>query len=431
MKITYSTDKIHAFGGVNFTDQLLSSSGIYDTIDTILGSRGLTASYNYSDLIRTFMQMVLCGGQCAEDITTHTRKELEQIKGFKVCSADTLLRMQKELATEKEVFVSKSGITHEFNSNLKMNTLLVNLLLSTNQLSTGQKQDHILDYDNQFIPTEKYDSKRSYKKADGYFPGIASIGNHPVYIENRNGNSNVKYRQEQTLTRAYKVLTEAGIKVKHSRMDCGSFTKEVVKVVETNSDYFYIRAQRCESLYQQLEQVTDWQTVEIGCNKYEIASINYTPFGKTKEKHKAYRYVVSRESNQNGQIDILTGTAFKYRAIMTNNTEMNDLEVVQFYNLRGQSERLFDEMNNDFLWNKMPFSFLQENTVFLIMMAICRNLFHFLTGLISKKFDGIKNNFRLKKFIFRFMIVPAKWIKQGRQHILKLFSDKKYHHLLE
>jgi len=120
MKITYSTDKIHAFGGVNFTDQLLSSSGIYDTIDTILGSRGLTASYNYSDLIRTFMQMVLCGGQCAEDITTHTRKELEQIKGFKVCSAD------------KEVFVSKSGITHEFNSNLKMNTLLVNLLLSTN-----------------------------------------------------------------------------------------------------------------------------------------------------------------------------------------------------------------------------------------------------------------------------------------------------------
>jgi len=181
-------------------------------------------------------------------------------------------------------------------------------------------------------------------------------------------------------------------------MDCGSFTKEVVKVVETNSDYFYIRAQRCESLYQQLEQVTDWQTVE---------------------------------TNQNGQIDILTGTAFKYRAIMTNNTEMNDLEVVQFYNLRGQSERLFDEMNNDFLWNKMPFSFLQENTVFLIMMAICRNLFHFLTGLISKKFDGIKNNFRLKKFIFRFMIVPAKWIKQGRQHILKLFSDKKYHHLLE
>ena len=53
--------------------------------------------------------------------------------------------------------------------------------------------------ENQFIPTEKYDSKRSYKKADGYFPGIATIENHPVYIENRNGNSNVKYKQDETL----------------------------------------------------------------------------------------------------------------------------------------------------------------------------------------------------------------------------------------
>ena len=40
---------------------------------------------------------------------------------------------------------------------------------------------------------------------------------------------------------------------------------------------------------------------------------------------------------------------------MTNNYEMADKEVVEFYNDRGESERLFDEMNNDFLWKKMPF----------------------------------------------------------------------------
>ena len=78
---------------------------------------------------------------------------------------------------------------------------------------------------------------------------------------------------------------------------------------------------------------------------------------------------------------------------------------------------------------KMPFFFLQENTVFLIM-AICRNLFYFLTDFVSKKLYFIKPNYRLKKFIFRFMIVPAKWIKQGRMKVLKLFSDKKYHLLL-
>jgi len=106
---------------------------------------------------------------------------------------------------------------------------------------------------------------------------------------------------------------------------------------------------------------------------------------------------------------------------------MTDLEIINFYNDRGQSVRLFDEMNNDFLWKKMPFSFLNENTIFLVMMAICRNLFHYLTELVSLKLDFIKPNFRLKKFIFRFIVVPAKWIRKGRQDILKLFTTKKYH----
>jgi len=39
----------------------------------------------------------------------------------------------------------------------------------------------------------------------GYFPGIASINNYPVYIENCNGNSNIKYKQAETLKRAYLV----------------------------------------------------------------------------------------------------------------------------------------------------------------------------------------------------------------------------------
>ena len=126
-----------------------------------------------------------------EDITINLHKELKQVKDFNVSSADTLLRMQKELTTPKETFISESGVEHDFNINMKMNNLLVNLLVLTNQLDTNNK-DYVLDYDNQFIPTDKYDSKRSYKKAEGYFPGIASINNLPVYIENRNGNSNVK-----------------------------------------------------------------------------------------------------------------------------------------------------------------------------------------------------------------------------------------------
>lgn len=426
MKTTYSTENIHSFGGINFADNIINNTGIYELIDKTLGNRGFRANFSYSDLIRSYLLMVLCGGECAEDISVHLRKELEQVKGFNVCSADTLLRMQKELATEKESFLSDSNIEHDFNINMDMNHLLVNLLVKTKQLLTGSN-NCIFDYDNQFIPTDKYDSKRSYKKADGYFPGIASIGNFPVYIENRNGNSHVKYKQDETLKRAYHILIENGIKVKHSRMDCGSFDKKVVPVVEANSDFFYIRAQRCASLYDMVKNISNWQTVNIGFKEYEVSSIEYAPFGWDK----TYRYVITKEKKDDTQADLFTGDNFTYRAIMTNNQEMTDVEVVEFYNDRGESERLFDEMNNDFLWKKMPFSFLHENTVFLIIMAICRNLFHFLTDLISNKVDFIEPNFRLKKFIFRFMVVPSKWIKRGRQQVLKLFSTRKYHLLLE
>lgn len=425
MKITYSSEKINSFGGINFADRIIDNSSVYETIDKTLGTRGAKAGYTYSDLFRSYLLMVLCGGECAEDITEHLRSELSDVKGFEVCSADTLLRMQKELATEKETVVSKTGIEHDFNINLDMNQLLVKLLIQTGQLSTRQA-NYIFDYDNQFIPTGKYDSKWSYKHADGYFPGIASIGNHPVYIENRNGNSNVKYKQAETLKRAYGVLGKNGIKVKHSRMDCGSFDQSVVPVVEANSEYFYIRAQRCTSLYEILKDITYWETETIGHKDYQAASIEYAPFGRDK----TYRYVITREKKADKQGDLFTGDDFVYRAIMTNNREMSDLEVVEFYNDRGDSERLFDEMNNDFLWKKMPFSFLHENTVFLVMMAICRNLYHFLTDFISKKLDFIKPTFRLKKFIFRFMVVPSKWTTRGRQQILKLFSARKYHLLL-
>ena len=426
MKITYSSDTINSFGGINFADKIIRDASIYHTIDETLGRRGVKSRYSYSDLFRSYLLLVLCGGECAEDITEHLRSELVHVSGFSACSADTLLRMQKELATEKETFVSAAGIEHEFNINLDMNKLMIRLLVEAGQLSPTV-EGYTFDYDNQVIPTGKYDAKRSYKKVDGYFPGIASIGNYPVYIENRNGNSPVKLKQDETLTRAYALLSEAGIKVKHSRMDCGSFDRKVVPVAEANSEYFYIRAQRCATLEGMVQDVARWEKVEIGFKQYELASVEYAPFGGTK----TYRYVVSREVSPSIQGNLFTGDALTYRAIMTNNRTMTDMEVVEFYNDRGESERLFDEMNNDFLWKKMPFSFLEENTVFLIVMAICRNLFHLLTCFISKRLDFIKPNFRLKKFIFRFIIVPSKWIRRGGQDILKLFSARKYHLLLE
>ena len=44
-------------------------------------------------------------------------------------------------------------------------------------------------------------------------------------------------------------------------------------------------------------------------------------------------------------------------------------EIVEFYNKRGAKERIFDDLNNSFGWNRLPKSFMNENTVFLLIMA--------------------------------------------------------------
>lgn len=96
MKYTYSQNNIQSFGGINFADKILRNAGIYDYIDEMLGNRGITATYGYSDLFRSYLSMVLCGGECAENITEHLTGELSLLKDFEPPSADTLLRRQKE-----------------------------------------------------------------------------------------------------------------------------------------------------------------------------------------------------------------------------------------------------------------------------------------------------------------------------------------------
>ena len=44
-------------------------------------------------------------------------------------------------------------------------------------------------------------------------------------------------------------------------------------------------------------------------------------------------------------------------------------------NLRGGKERIFDDMNNGFGWNRLPKSFMAQNTVFLLMTALIRNFY--------------------------------------------------------
>ena len=424
MKITTSLENINSFGGLNFVSNEFKSLGLPQIINNQLGTRSPFAKYSYADVIKNMWMIAFAGGDCAEDIQEHLKMELGNTIEMNVSSPDTILRVQQELSSDTQIIHSKAQVENQINTNEKLNVLNLSIL---NKLNIFEKHKYYdLDFDNQFIATEKYDAKKGYKMIKGYFPSVASIGRNTVYFENRNGNSNVKFEQHETLEKIFTLLKTYEIKIGRARMDCGSFTQNVIEKIALNCKTFYIRAQKCNDLLQQLKTVTNWQTIEINHKKVEVCSLDYKPFNK----EKSYRYVVSREPNTTGQVDAFSQDTFIYRAIITNDVALTAQEVIEFYNQRGASEKIFDELNNDFGWKRLPFSFLNQNTVYMMIMAMCRNFYLYLVNKIAQKVTFIKSNFRLKKFIFRFVVVPSKWIKKSGQKTLKLFTNKPYHLVL-
>lgn len=167
------------------------------TIDSTLGLRCTMFGYQYSEILRSLMCVYLCGGSCIEDVTTHLMKHLSLHPTLRTCSADTILRAIEELTCKNITYKSASGNSYDFNTADKMNCLLIKALLATGQLKSGQEYD--FDFDHQFIETEKYDAKPTYKKFLGYSPGVAVINDMIVGIENRDGNTNVRFNQKETL----------------------------------------------------------------------------------------------------------------------------------------------------------------------------------------------------------------------------------------
>ena len=180
-----------------------------------------------------------------------------------------------------------------------------------------------VDFDHVFVKTEKADAKYSYKQAYGYFPGVVSIDGIIAYIENRDGNTPVKFHQADTLSRAFKLLHSYGLHIGIFRADCGDWDSEEMSVIET-------------------------------------------------------------------------------------------------YNKRGARECDFDRLNNDFGWKHLPCSFLKENTVYMILTAFCMNFFLYFIRAVSSVFTSLSPTSRIKKFVFHFTAVCAKWIRTARRWWLYL-----------
>ena len=171
------------------------------------------------------------------------------------------------------------------------------------------------------------------------------------------------------MKRIFKRLEASEVHIYRARMDYSSCSEEIVDMIEAHCKHFYIRSNRYSSFYDSMFALTGWKTAEINGLEFELNSIFVE-----KWEGKTYRLVIQRQKRIEGDLDIWEGE-YTYRCILTNDYKSSARDIVESYNLRGGKERIFDDINNGFIWNRLPKSFMAQNTVFLLMTVLIRNFY--------------------------------------------------------
>ena len=65
---------------------------------------------------------------------------------------------------------------------------------------------------------------------------------------------------------------------------------------------------------------------------------------------------------------------------------------------------------------------MAENTVFLLLTALIHNFYKTIISKLDTKAFGLKATSRIKAFVFKFISVPAKWVRTSRQYVLNIYS---------
>ena len=123
-------------------------------------------------------------------------------------------------------------------------------------------------------------------------------------------NENLRFHQKDTLKRFFERFEQNRLTINRFRADCGSCSEEIVEEVEKHCKFFYIRANRCSSLYNDIFARRGWKTEEINGIEFELNSILVE-----KWNGKAYRLVIQRQKRMDGVQDLWKGE-YTYRCIM-------------------------------------------------------------------------------------------------------------------
>lgn len=462
MKTRRTNRRSTPHGGVIPILSKLREFGVPQVIRKCLGERKKQAKYSYADMCMAWILTSMCGGKKLEHISK-MKKKLSVLKRIKLPSHDTLGRVMKQLAEEvkTDISITKKRIGKivqtDYDDNIKMNRMLIQTSKRSKAIKEGPS--YTMDIDATFINTLCRGAVRKMNRNGtvdhskiGFNPMICLINGIIVFVSMRNGDANAKFKLTECLENCLNLMNESKIKIGRVVSDAAGYTKELLEMLNARGIKFNVKfpySKKMETFKKKLKECRTWRKTEIKTANNvwdcEIADISYKmhdrpeeedvsqelrvvairmPTDETlkvlnKDKWEANKLIkeklkelskrkILKESGKNyvdkhwKKID-----GYQYKFYVTNDFETCSENIVKEYNKRGDAERKFSFMKNDFGWKYPPFMNMNENTVFFILAALANNVFRSMVKIFNKIIPGLRLNTTLPDFQFVFIHVSC------------------------
>lgn len=429
------------FGGVIPIIKEMIKRGMPELIDSSLEAiapRKHNCKYSFSDMFLSWIAASLCGATRIDNVTG-LRKELEVISELNIPSHDSMGRLMKQISqpiNSIDRVTQENASLNEWDDNISLNRLLIRATKKMGALK--ESENYVLDVDCTFIDTRCSGAKSMKDKdAPGFYPMICLIGNLPVFISMRNGNSTADFRIKECIESCLNLLEEEGISISKVRTDGAGYRKELLTTLHTRGVQFVTASPVnavFKSMLKQFDE-TNWSSATIETantfKECQIGEISYKMHGSEipfriialkiptgsnvtndfdQEELERREYVSKKmqELKNKGALKAQNKRfsdgfwneirGFRYKMIATNDFDTPAEKLIYFYNERGNSERKFDFMKNDFGWKFPPFMRMNENTVFFIITALANNVFRAVAEIFNEHIDELELNARVRRF---------------------------------
>jgi hypothetical protein len=286
-----------------------------------------------------------------------------------------------------------------------------------------------LDIDATEVTTNKTSASWTYKSNKGYMPMVGHLGEtgQVVSCDFRNGNQPPNSENLAFIKQCKKALPD-GCRFKSIRIDSAGYQEEIIKYCDEQAIRYVIRAKMCADIKDKIDELPekDWQPMQNKKGEVMAGQDTYRTVHCIGEYEKPFTLIIQRKQIK-GQIELDLDDAnseeeveqggYIYRAIATNREELENSEIVHWYNQRGEdSENRIKELKLDFGGDTLPCSDFKANALYFNIAALSYNLFALMRQLLPLRLSS----HRVITIRWKLYATAAKVVKTGRQYFVKL-----------